>query len=276
MGPVIGGYITVAAWWRWSLYTETIVSGATAFAAIFALKETFAPVIRKRVASKESMNRSDVKATIREAIVRILKLMIRSPTVILATTQVSIEYVYNYLLMTSFLSIFGDRYDFNAVGNSIGLITSGPFSDWYLNRQRHHNGKNTPEDRLVASFAGNVVIAAELFWYGWSAQVRLHWMMPLVGASITSIGGGVVFIAIQTYLTDSFGVYAPGAIAVNTVIRSILAAVLPLVIPSLYHRLEYGWGSRLLGFLALAFLPIKLILSKYGAQLRTHPKFQVI
>ncbi|KAJ5093029.1 major facilitator superfamily domain-containing protein, partial [Penicillium angulare] len=287
LGPVIGGYLTLSAGWRWLFWTETIVSGTTAFAAIFALKETFAPVIRSRAASKESMNQPDAKTTVREAIVRIIKFMIRSPIIVLATIQISISYVYFYFLTTSFPIVFGDQYGFNAgqlglvfigpaVGTCVGLIISGPFSDWYLNLQRKQSGRSIPEDRLITSFAGNIVIAAGFFWYGWSAQFHLHWMMPLAGASISSVGCAVAFIAIQTYLTDSFGIYAPSAIAVNTVVRSILAAVLPLITPSLYHRLGFGWGNSLLGCVALAFSPTTLILSRYGARLRTNPKFQVI
>jgi hypothetical protein len=72
----------------------------------------------------------------------------------------------------------------------------------------------------------------------------------------------------NVYLIDVFTVYAASAMAANTVLRSVVAAVLPLAGPKMYNALGYGWGSSLLGFVAIAFLPVPLIFIKYGERLR--------
>jgi hypothetical protein len=74
----------------------------------------------------------------------------------------------------------------------------------------------------------------------------------------------------NVYLIDVFTVYAASAMAANTVLRSVVAAVLPLAGPKMYKALGYGWGSSLLGFVAIAFLPVPLIFIKYGERLRTN------
>jgi hypothetical protein len=80
---------------------------------------------------------------------------------------------------------------------------------------------------------------------------------------------------IQSYLVDAFTIYASSAIAACTIVRSILGALLPLAGPSMYAALGYGWGNSLLGFLALAMVPVPFLLIKYGEAIRTNPRFQV-
>jgi hypothetical protein len=71
------------------------------------------------------------------------------------------------------------------------------------------------------------------------------------------------------YLIDVFTVYAASAMAANTVFRSVVAAVLPLAGPTMYAKLGYGWGNSLLGFVALACVPIPFYFIKYGERMRT-------
>jgi hypothetical protein len=47
-----------------------------------------------------------------------------------------------------------------------------------------------------------------------------------------------------------------------------MAFALPLAAPKMYSTLGYGWGNSLLAFLALAMIPIPLLLYKYGEKLR--------
>lgn len=66
-----------------------------------------------------------------------------------------------------------------------------------------------------------------------------------------------------------YTVYAASAMAANTVLRSVVAAILPLAGPKMYAKLGYGWGNSLLGFIALVLIPIPLVFMKYGERLRT-------
>jgi hypothetical protein len=82
-------------------------------------------------------------------------------------------------------------------------------------------------------------------------------------------------MCIQTYLVDAFTVHAASAMAANTVLRSLFGAVLPLCALKMYNKLGLGWGNSVLGFIALAMVPIPLFYAKYGERVRTNPKFQV-
>jgi hypothetical protein len=72
----------------------------------------------------------------------------------------------------------------------------------------------------------------------------------------------------NTYLVDVYTVHAASAMAANTVLRSVVAAILPLAGPKMYAKLGYGWGNSLLGFVAVLLLPIPLVLKKYGKRMR--------
>lgn len=80
---------------------------------------------------------------------------------------------------------------------------------------------------------------------------------------------------ISSYLIDAFTIHSASAIAANTVVRSLVGALLPLAGPSMYEALGLGWGNSLLGFLALAMAPIPILFWKYGERLRTSKKFTV-
>merc|ERR1711939_1252452 len=121
-----------------------------------------------------------------------------------------------------------------------------------------------PEIRLQMVIPTYALIPVGLFIYGWTTHYHVHWMGPILAT---------VFMGISLYLIDAFGLYAASALAANTVIRSIMGAVLPLAGQTMYDRLGLGWGNSLLAFVALALIPVAWALMKYGAQLRK--KFEI-
>jgi hypothetical protein len=38
-----------------------------------------------------------------------------------------------------------------------------------------------PEYRIPALLIASIFVPIGLLWYGWSAQARLHWIMPIIG-----------------------------------------------------------------------------------------------
>lgn len=72
----------------------------------------------------------------------------------------------------------------------------------------------------------------------------------------------------STYFVDAFTVYAASASAAATVFRSLLGALLPLAGSRMYDALGIGWGTSLLGFIAVAFIPLPLVFWKFGERIR--------
>ena len=108
------------------------------------------------------------------------------------------------------------------------------------------------------------------FFFGWTAQYKTHWILPIIGTSFIGIGALFVMMPVQLYLIDAFGPRGgASALAANTVLRSLAGCFLPLAGPHLYHsKLELGWGNSLLGFLAIGFCALPIIFYRYGEMLR--------
>ncbi len=79
---------------------------------------------------------------------------------------------------------------------------------------------------------------------------------------------GLVFVSFFVNQLTLVSIYAASALATNAIIRSIAAALIPLAGLPMYRTLGLGWGNTLLGFIALALLPVAFLLIKYGEYLR--------
>jgi hypothetical protein len=154
------------------------------------------------------------------------------------------------------------------VGMIIGIALFAILSDKIL-RQPRGGTLARPELRLLLMVWSSPLVPIGFFWYGWSAQAKIHWIVPIIGTAVIGIGAFLILMPAQLYLVDAFGAEgAASALAVNTGLRSLFGAVLPLAGPPLYSRFDLGWGNSVLAFIALAFVPVPFVLYKYGETLR--------
>jgi MFS family permease len=210
-----------------------------------------------------------------------------SPIVAVFSVYLGIVYGYLYLLFTTIPSVYQSTYHFSqgaagltylgiGVGSLIGLLIFGTISDKILiYLTKRNNGVGEPEFRMPPLIPGSLFIPIGLFWYGWSAEKQLHWMMPIVGTGLVGFGMLASFLPIQTYLVDAFTEHAASVTASMTVVRSLIGAFLPLAGPAMYARLGLGWGNSMLGFISLAMLPLPVVFYYYGKRIRTYPMFKV-
>jgi MFS family permease len=264
------------------------------------MRETYGPTLLARKTKrlqKETGNMAlrsklDLGLTPREvflrAIVRPMKLMFLSPICALMSLYMAVVYGILYLLFTTFTFVFEDNYGFSeatvglvyigmGIGMLVGLALLGFSSDRLMKHlaNKHNNGVLKPEYRLPPLMFGAPFIPAGLFLYGWTAQYDVHWAVPILGTLFVGIGLIAAFMAINTYLVDTFTLYAASAMAANTVLRSILGACFPLFGLQMYGKLGLGWGNSLLGFLSLALCPIPFVFYSYGEKLRNSKRFNV-
>ncbi|KAE8375946.1 major facilitator superfamily domain-containing protein [Aspergillus bertholletiae] len=284
IGPIVGGYMSLTIGWRWTFWLETAVVGCSTIVSFFILRETYAPVLLRSKAAKLGTQKPFKESesqwqVLRRGISRPMKLCFCSPIMLIITVYNTIAYTYMYYVITTFPTLFGQEYGFNAgeiglayIAQGIGCLTGqyvvGRFADWYVLRQQARHGVTTPEDRLPPAIIGYVIIAIGMMWYGWSAQTHAHFMAPIVGSGVVGLGIVGGFLVVQVYIVDAFTIYAASALAANNLIRAIIAALLPLSGPAMYHRLGYGWGNTILGLVALLIAPTPLLLMKYGARIR--------
>ncbi|RAL61278.1 hypothetical protein DID88_010357 [Monilinia fructigena] len=114
-----------------------------------------------------------------------------------------------------------------------------------------NGGIAEPEYRLPALMLTSPLIAIALFVYGWTAELKIHWIVPIIGTSFFGIGLIPAFLSINMYLVDGFPTYAASAIAATKVFQSIGGAFLPLAGPPLYAALGWVGGIRCWGITCL-------------------------
>lgn len=299
IGPVAGGYLSQAKSWRWSFWVVSILAGAITIMAFVFMRETYAYTIldnktkklRKETGNPKLRSALAKEITTKElfsmAMVRPTKMLLFAPIVTLLSLYMALVYGYLYLLFTSMPTLFVKEYHFSSgsvglaylglgMGSLIGLIISGATSDPLVNYLTKKNGgERKPEYRLPLMAAACLMVPAGLFIFGWTAEKRTHWIVPIIGTSLLGLGMIIVFMCISVYLVDAYIEYAASAIAASTVLRSLFGALLPLAGGSMYKSLGYGWGTSVLGFVAAAAIPLPLVFYKYGERIRSQNLFDV-
>src|SRR5271169_6598934 len=61
-------------------------------------------------------------------------------------------------------------------------------------------------------------------------------IVPIIGTGVLSAGVLGSFVLITTYLIDAYTIYVASALAANTVLRSLMGALLPLAGPRMVFR----------------------------------------
>ncbi|CAG8961645.1 hypothetical protein HYFRA_00006182 [Hymenoscyphus fraxineus] len=299
VGPIAGGFITENTSWRWVFYATSIADAFIQVMGLFFLQETYTPVLLERKKNKlikESGN-SDLHTefdrpdrtfskTLRIAAIRPFKLL--GTQIIVQVLALYMAYLYGltYLVLSTFPVLWTEHYhepigtgSLNYISLGLGFFLGSQGAAYFQDKiykalKNRNNGVGKPEFRVPLMLPGAILVPIGLFWYGWSAQAHLHWIMPNIGAVIFSAGTIIGFQCIQTYVVDSYTRFAASALAAVAMIRCIAAFGFPLFASYMYSALNYGWGNSLLAFIAIGLgWPAPILLWRFGETLRKKSKF---
>jgi len=172
-------------------------------------------------------------------------------------------------------SIGGLNYLSIAIGSFVGLILNIKFVDRIYKHLKAGNGdEGRPEFRMPCMMVGSVVTTIGLFWYGWSIQGHMHWIMPNLGALIYTAGTISCLQGMQTYIVDTYQTYAASAMAACAILRSLTGFGFPLFAPYLYRSVGYGWGTSVLAFVSIGVgWTAPLIFWFFGPKLRAMSRY---
>lgn len=127
-----------------------------------------------------------------------------------------------------------DIYDFNAlqtglvyispfVGGILGSAVAGRVSDTIVKAMaRRNGGLYEPEYRLVMAIPIAITTVIGLMGFGWSAQVRNHWMVPTAFFGIISFGCTMGSTTSITFCVDSYRQYAGEALVTLNFSKNVL------------------------------------------------------
>ena len=298
MGPLVGGFAAESKGWQWPLWELVWLSGFCLVFLVFFLPETSSSnIIYRRAAHiRKATKNTNIKCgpeleaegmSAQEILVMVFirpfTLTVKEPICFALNLYIALIYGLLYLWFESFPIVFGGIYHFSPgleglafLGILLGaFVVVGPFfyhSYKVVEPQFNANGELRPEIRLQPAMVGAFFIPVCLFWFGWTSRTSVHWIVPIIGTSFFSMGAFLLFMAVLGYLGDAYPKYVASVYASNDLVRSGFGAAFPLFANAMYSKLGVAWASSLLGFLAIAFIPIPFVLYFYGRTIRLRSK----
>ncbi|KAJ6010106.1 hypothetical protein N7522_005122 [Penicillium canescens] len=294
LGPVIGSFVVNRKGWRWTQWTMV-------FFAIFTLiticisRETFHPILKRRRSKELGLDippsqplSSKIRLFATIALVRPIHMLVTEPIVAFICLYVACEFATLFSFFAAIPLIFQGVYQFSiedsglvflaiVVGCLLGSITVLLCNIlFYLPQVAKHKGQQVPpEHRLYPALIGSLGLPVGLFWFAWTARADISWGSPVVAIMLFAWGNLCVFISTTQYLVDAYhGLTVASAMSANSLARYGLAAAFPLFTIQMYTKLGTGWASSLLGFIAVALLPVPWVFFKSGNKLRALSKYE--
>ncbi|KAF4995488.1 hypothetical protein FGRMN_5109 [Fusarium graminum] len=298
LGPVIGGFLGMNAGWRWVMGFLAAFSGALWILGTLLVPETYSPVLLRRRAAKLSQITGHVyvsqidhergKVTLAESFKTALSrpwiLLFKEPIVLLLSIYMAIVYGTLYMLFGAFPIVYQQNRGWNAgvgglafMGIMVGMLSAIaytiPQNKRYIRIEKEHGGFAPPEARLPSCLIGSVCLPIGLFWFAWTNDKSIHWIVSIAAGVPFGFGMVLVFLSVMNYLIDSYTIFAASVLAANSVLRSLFGAAFPLFTTYMYKDLGIHWASSVPAFLALACVPFPFLFYKYGASIREKCKY---
>ncbi|KAI5358126.1 putative major facilitator superfamily, MFS transporter superfamily [Septoria linicola] len=297
-GPVVGAAITESKLgWRWTEYIEAIFAFSMVAITFFCLPELYAPVILKRKAARlrkqtgdqrhwhpheaERMTPSNI---LTKYFSRPIRMLVTEPMVTCIACYASYVYGILYMTLEVFPIVFRQQRGYGLVvstlpflGLFVGVLCAVGINlanqSYYSKAVAKNSGRAAPEARLPPMLVGGFLFSAGLFWFGWTADPKYHWSIPVIAAGFIGAGFNTIFQQCLNYLVDTYGLFAASAVSANTFLRSLIAFGLPLAAKPMFGAMGVGHAASVLGGVSCLALPVPLVFMKIGHKLRQRSKF---
>lgn len=222
------------------------------------------------------------------ALIRPVLMLFTEPIVTFICLYVAFEFATLFCFFASVPYVFQGVYHFSIestgliyisiiVGCVVGFVTIVLCDLHFYRAQipKHPPHQIPPEYRLLPAMIGSLGIPLGIFWFGWTARPSIHWASPAVAIVPFAWGNICLFVSTMQYLVDTYhGTTVASAASANGLARYGLAGAFPLFTIQMYARLGIGWASSLLGFVALALLPVPWVLFKFGKATRAKSAYE--
>ncbi|KZM25858.1 uncharacterized protein EKO05_0009066 [Ascochyta rabiei] len=294
LGPIVGGIVTQLVKWTWVFWIMSLFNTAVTIVGIIYIRETYTPVLLRRKAAAQSNAApptivpgsilgvwKDFASRLSGHLMRPLRLLFTRPIIQFIALVLALNFGVYCFMLSTFASLWINKYNQSelasslhyisiAIGSTIAGQAGGHLMDFVYNKlSKRNGGQGKPEFRVPYLVPGLILMPAGLFWYGWSAQYTISWVMVDFGAAILTLGSFVSAQAMYAYQLDEFAEFGASANAASRMFSAVMGFAFPIFAPQLYEALGYGWGNSLLAFIMIAIgFPIPIILWFWGQKLR--------
>ena len=300
LGPIAGAYILtwpVAQSWRWTAWLVLILGMCFFGLGLHFIPETSEAILLQRKAarlrletknwalhSKLDENPPTWEALKTRYMTKPLRMFMKEPILVFISIYTSLVYGFLYLaffaLPYSFVagrnwSLQHATLPFLAVliGIFLAIIALGIFNKTWWQQRYFARKALLPEDRFPPMIFGGMVLPIGLFWFAWSVESDVHFIIPCLGLVPVGLGVMLVYMSAVTYLIDVYQLHTNSAAAMAAFCRAIVAAGFPLFSLKMYRYLGIAWATSLMGFLCLALIPVAIGFWLYGKRIRSWSKY---
>jgi len=297
VGPILGGYMCEQVSWPWLFWVVSIFDTVLLLVSFFVIKESYAPLLLLRKASRlanergkpqwtiyQTTNKTAQKGTARvlTALQRPFKLFITRPTIPLISFFVGYMFGCYTIALTCYAEVWTQIYHqsisasgLHYIAISIGSAGSSLITGFLMDKvfrylkSRSPNQTSRPEFRVPLMVPGTIICPIGLLIYGWSSQRHLHWIITDLGMVLAVSGSMSSSQCANAYMVDEFMQEYASAGAAMRFWSNVLGFVFPLFAPTMYQRLGYGVGNTVLaaGMLILC-VPVPAVLWWFGERIR--------
>lgn len=159
------------------------------------------------------------------------------------------------------------------IGATFALLIYFAYLHFYMIPDNISHGLRAQEHRLVPAIVGSFLLPTGLFLFGWTANPKIHFIVPLIGVVIFVMGTFLILQSIFVYVPLSYPRYAASLFAGNDLVRSAMAAGSILYARPLFVNLGVGKGVSVLAGLSTMGIGGMVAIYLLGAGLRARSKF---
>ncbi|EWZ79899.1 hypothetical protein FOWG_16060 [Fusarium oxysporum f. sp. lycopersici MN25] len=216
IGSLLGGFINSYLHWRWTYYLILVWATILLIGVAF-VPETFHPIVLRIKARKlrsetgddrywasgEQMNKTRWK-TVALTLMRPFQLFFLEPMCLCLNLYSATLLGILYLFFGTLPQIFRTNHGMNLwqsgltfLGIIAGMIVAAATNPvwirirfWLLDKHKGTRayGHSHPEYQLPPAIAGGALIPIGLFWFAWTTQGNVHWLVPVMGSSLFGCG----------------------------------------------------------------------------------------
>jgi MFS transporter, DHA1 family, multidrug resistance protein len=130
------------------------------------------------------------------------------------------------------------------------------------------------EKRLVPAMLGSLLTAGSLFWVGFTATPKLHYLTPISGTAVYVWGNAMVLISFISYLFDA---YPPAGtlsgLTAAACFRISCAGIVPIFILDMLETLAGAWTFSIFGIISAVMASFPFVLFWFGPDWRSRSKY---
>ncbi|KAI0293552.1 MFS general substrate transporter [Russula brevipes] len=300
-GSLIGFFVAAAGWHGLWVVRVHLYACLVCWPLVFLLPETHGPTILGRRAlalrfqghihafSREQLEPMTLRDIIQRFLLRPAKMLIYEPICQGAAIWIGLAYGIVYFFFEVYPIVFivqhkipfhlcGVMFLFIPIGMLIVLALFQPLAKLFARLPLpgivpKDMPLAEPESRLMFALSACAAMPISLFWFGWSSGPETHWIVPALAGILFGYSMTAIFMCFLAYMAEIYTVYSSSAVAANAFMRSIIAAIFPVITHSIIKATGTKWGLSLFASLSLGLIPIPLIFIRHGKELRARSRY---